>query len=202
MSSKISTLLVLILSLNFVFCQDSTNISVYFLYGSKPAKGYKKTEFNRLGGIHGGHVTLCLDSQAIGFFPYGRLHIFPRKKNLHSMYVPMPLEDFLSDTIEEKYTSFHITISDSQYVKLKDIIHNYVSVKTPYDYAFFGLRCASATYDIMSQIGIFEKKSKFNNIFSNFYPKKFRKKMFKVAQKNNYKVISSTGSTRRKWEKD
>jgi hypothetical protein len=34
------------------------SVSLFFIYGSSPAKGFEKTERKWFGGIHGGHVAM------------------------------------------------------------------------------------------------------------------------------------------------
>jgi len=176
-------------------------MKVYFLYGSRPAYGFRGQEHRVFGGIHGGHVTIGFDNLNVGFVPHHGFHVFAHRRNYKSIFFPEDIHKFLSDTIGAKYATFEIPLTDSQYLKLKKIEYNYLFVKTPYDYAFIGMRCASSTYDILSQIGIFEPKSRVVNIFSNFYPKKLRKKMFLLAKKNNYKVTVHNGRPSRKWER-
>ena len=63
---------------------QTTTITVHFLYGSKPAKKYKKAESKWFGGIHGGHVGIETDSNNIlNFVPTGSIHIFHHKKEFH-----------------------------------------------------------------------------------------------------------------------
>ncbi len=94
-----------------------------------------------------------------------------------------------------------VPLTTEQYEKLRSILINYIE-NTPYDYAFFGMRCASATYDVMSQIGLFKPLPRFRNVVSNFYPRRFRAKMFRLAQEKHYTVIKHTGRLTRIWEED
>lgn len=184
-----------------VFGQDTHTINVYFLYGSKPAHHHKKDELKLFGGLHGGHVSIGIDTVVNGFNYNNDFHIFPRKRNINAKFVSEGITSFKQDSISRKYTTFQITLADSQYYKLKTIYKNYLA-KTPYDYAFFGMRCAASTYEILSQLGILKIKSKCCNIFSNFYPKLLRRKMFKLAKKYNYKITKQAGRASRKWEQD
>jgi hypothetical protein len=176
-------------------------LKVLFRYGSRPALGYEKTEKNDFGGIHGGHVCLAMDSIVIGFDSPNGYHIFPSRKHLKGLFVREDEHDYMKDTITKKYAIVEIPISDSQYLLLNKILEGYIN-NPPYDYAFFGMRCASATYDVLSQIGILEHKSYLGNVFSNFYPKLFRSKIFHLAKKNNYTIIRLKGRKSRQWEED
>lgn len=184
------------------FGQATHSINVYFLYGSKPAPCCKKEESKYFGGIHGGHVSISFDTAVVGFTRFNGFHIFSHKKNIKGVYTYKGIGSFLQDTIGEKYTTFQLSLTDSLYNKLQTVINKYLFTKTPYDYAFFGIRCAAASYDILSQIGIFKIKSRCCNIISNFYPKKLRRKMFRLADKYGYKVTRQIGRSSRKWEND
>ena len=198
----LSFLLIQFLLITALFGQNQHVINVFFKYGSKPAHHFKKTEEKYFGGIHGGHVSIGIDTAVIGFSFYYGYHIFAHKKKLNGVYNFEGISRFRKDSVGYKYTTFQIPLTDTQYYKLNTIIDNYVFLKTPYDYALFGMRCAAAGYDILSQIGIFRIKSRCCNIISNFYPKLLRKKMFRLAKKNNYKIIKQSGRKSRKWEKD
>jgi hypothetical protein len=193
--------LVLLLS-GVSFGQDTNSIKVYFLHGSKPASGHKKTEPYLFGGKHGGHVSIGIDTAIVSFTNYDGFHIFPHREEIKGVFIYESLQGFLRDTANRKYTIFKVPLSDSQYVKLKKIVDSYSYGQAPYDYAFFGMRCASAAYDILSQINLFKRKSTFGNIVSNFYPKLFRKKMLQLAKKNRYPVKTQKGCKSRKWECD
>lgn len=180
---------------------DSTFLKVNFLYGSKPAKHYKKSERRYFGGLHGGHVTIELDSIDYGFGPNAKVHIFAHKKNFHGAFEKQNTNGALLFHSEEKYAIIYIPISNGQNEKAKQIFEKYLQ-KTPYDYAFFGMRCAAAANDVLGQIGIVKKKNKFHYVCGTFYPKKLRKRLLKLAKKENHKIIKNEGKPSRKWEKD
>lgn len=176
-------------------------IKVYFLYGSKPAKEYRKTEKKRFGGIHGGHVSIGVDTSIIGFSPRGKFHIFATDKNRNSAFWAQGLSSFQQDTVGNRFVVISIPVSAEDYQKIQDIHYNYMDC-TPYDYAFLGMRCAAASYDVLSQLDILEKRNRWRTKFGIFYPKILRKKMLKLAKERGYKVYKQRGSARRKWEKD
>jgi hypothetical protein len=200
MKAFILTILIC-LNVNISDGQPGHLLKVLFRYGSRPARGYEKIEQPDFGGIHGGHVCLGIDSIVFGFDSPVGFHIFPRKKNLKGVFVREDECNYMDDTIKKKYAIVEIPITNEQYFKLQNILKEYLH-KTPYDYAFFGMRCASATYDILSQIGIVKQKSHAGNIISNFYPKLFRRKVFRLAKENNYKVTRLKGRKTREWEED
>ena len=186
---------------SFASGQSDHILKVLCRYGSRPARGFEKVEKYDFGGIHGGHVCLGIDSVVIGFDSPNGFHIFPRKKNNKGFWVREEEADFMKDTVTKKYAIVEIPISDDQYHLLNTILAAYIK-KPPYDYAFFGMRCASATYDVLSQIGILEHKPYWRNVKSNFYPKLFRRKILRLAKKQGYKITRLKGRQSRQWEDD
>ena len=184
--------------------QDSGRIiKVHFLYGSKPHPKHKDKETKWFGGFHGGHVSIEVDNEVIGFVPSGKLHIFARRKpgKLHSGFAQQDLERFRQDSVLCKYATVHIPVSIDQYSKIRSI-HSSYTKKAPYDYAFFGMRCAAATYEILGQLDLVKDKSRFGNIVCHFYPKPLRKKLFRIAKQRGYRTTSQPGRPTRKWEGD
>lgn len=188
-----------------VFCQTDSSrqkiITVHFLYGSKPGHHCKQIERKCFGGIHGGHVSLQIDSMIFSFTPKEGWHIIPRHHKIEGGYVLEKESDWAKDTVGNKYTSIRIPISDSQYVALKNIETKFLT-NSPYDYAFFGMRCASAAADVLSQIGILKKRSHFGYILKDFYPKRYRRKLLRYAKCHNCEIIRKAGRKTRKWERE
>jgi hypothetical protein len=189
----------------YSFCaaaqSDSLYLKVHFLYGSKPKKGHKKTESHYFGGLHGGHTTIELDHNDFGFGPTGKVHIVAHKKNLHGSFGISNTNGEMPYGPEEKFTTFYIPINSEQYAMTKKIMEGYLT-NTPYDYAFFGMRCAAAANDLLGQIGVLKKRNRLGYMTKSFYPKKLRKRLFKLATKNNWKIDMQDGKSTRKWEKD
>ena len=181
--------------------QSDHILKVLFRYGSRPAAGFEKTEHDDFGGIHGGHVCLGIDSAVIGFDSPKGFNIFPNENNIRGCWECEEEIEYMKDTISKKYAIVYIPITDKQYQQLNSILAEYLN-NPPYDYAFFGMRCASATYDVLSQIGILKQKSYLGNVFSIFYPRMLRHKVFHLARENNYKIIKLKGRKSREWEED
>ncbi len=154
-----------------------------------------------MGGLHGGHVTIDVDSTDCGFAPKGKLHVFAHKKSIHSSFGSKNTHGKPGLWDGYKYASVTIPVTQAQHDKIVEILSGYCG-QTPYDYAFFGMRCASATRDILGQVGIMGKHKRLNYILTTFYPKKLRKRLFRLAEKHNWYVIRQDGRTSRKWEKD
>jgi hypothetical protein len=176
----------------------SYTIKINFLYGSKPAKGYKKSESKLFGGIKGGHVNIQAGNRVLDFMP-GNNPLLPNK---HKPTGGFRLNQCIYwDTTSTKWKSVVVPVSSEQYTYLQRLFDS-LSSKTPYDYAIFGMRCAAASYDVLSDIGLFEKMPNPKNISKHFYPKLLRKKVLKWAEENHYTIINKEGRQSRKWESD
>lgn len=189
-----------------MFAEDSIYIKVHFLYGSKPKREFKEVESKWFGGKLGGHVGIEIDSnEIIDFVPSGDFHYFAKKNDCNSRFAQHSLESFYEifggSTEDVKKMSVKIPISAQQKFKLDSIVNSYTNV-TPYDYAFIGMRCGAATYDVLSQIGVVEQYSHRRTYMKIFYPKKLRKPLAEQARENNWTIAEQEGSTNRKWEKD
>jgi len=191
----------ILLSLFFINCsaqQVADTLQLHFLYGSVPAQGYKKTEPKLFGGIKGGHVNIELNGWVLDFNS-GNCPILPEnKKPTGGFHLNKAV---YWDTSTSKWATISIPITADQLKKLDTIFALYPQ-QTPYDYAVFGMRCAAASYDVLSEIGLMKKLSDKENIAVNFYPKLLRKRMLKWAKKNNYPIVFHDGRPTRKWESD
>lgn len=183
---------------NTCFASDTTyTIKLNFLYGSRPAKGYQRQESKLFGGIKGGHVNIEAGGRVLDFTP-GNNPLFPHNKKPSGGFSINPSVKWDGD---EKWKTIIIPVSEDQYMALQKIFDS-VAARTPYDYAIFGMRCAAASYDVLSMIGLFKPFSNDKNVITHFYPKLLRKKILKWADKNNYTVIANEGRPSRKWESD
>ena len=176
-------------------------IKVHFLYGSKPKKEFKEIESNWFGGIHGGHVEIEINDSVIGFVPQGSFHVFGNKTIHHSGFYKFSVKDWMRDKKKKKLTSIIIPVTHEQYQKILATHEKYRN-ETPYDYAFFGYRCAAATYDILSQAGLSKSLNRDKNVTKFFYPKLLRTHLAKIAKEKNYVIVAKDGRKTRKWERD
>lgn len=190
--------LVAIFLFNACFAGDSTyTIKINFLYGSRPAKGYHKEESRLFGGIKGGHVSVEAGGRVLDFHP-GNNPLFPNNKKPSGGFT---INNSVRWHGDDKWKTVIVPVSEYQYRQLQKVFDS-VAVRTPYDYAIFGMRCAAASYDVLTKIGLFTEYSNKKNVITHFYPKLLRKKILKWADKNNYVVISNDGRPSRKWESD
>lgn len=172
---------------------------VHILHGSKPkAPNQSRT----IGGMLGGHVVMQIDSFLYGFnFRGRRIHIFPKKgKRNEGIYEKQAASD-LRFYSNYKITSIYIPISADQKKQVLEDLEKSV-IKSPHDYAFFGMRCASTTYLYLSKVGFFPKSNYFISIIRAFHPKALKNNMLKRVSKKNITVITKPGSPNRKWEGD
>jgi hypothetical protein len=201
------TLFILLFSFIYftLFSQDSSYLKVHFLYGSKPIKKHK-LETKWFGGLLGGHVGLESGSnKVLNFMPIGRFHLFAKNKDKNGVYLTSSVNNFYryfgGNPDDMKKAIVHIPISIEQKNKFDSIASIYLAAP-PYDYALFGIRCGSATYEILGQLNILPNYAYPTTWRKIFYPKKLRNRLFKEAVKNKWLIIKQAGSARRKWEKD
>ncbi len=198
--------LIILLLLMFVCnaysqADSSAVIKVCFLYGSKPKRTCKNTEFKSFGGLHGGHVSIQAGDTDYGFGPTVMpVHLFPKRRR-QSAFEARDLKGGERYSAGNKTLIIVIPVSQKQLLAL-DSLHKAYCRIAPYDYAFFGMRCASATQDILAHIGIVKRKSRIATILTAFYPKRLRKRLSKQASANGYRVVRTEGKPTRKWEKD
>ncbi len=185
---------------------DSTYITIHFLHGSKPKHKYKKSESKWFGGLLGGHAGIEFEpNKIIDFVPAGSVHLFSNCKKSNSVFSfhdTISFYQILGKTIKEvQRTSIKIKISKAQKQKLDSLIKVYRN-ETPYDYAFFGMRCGAAAADILAKIGVLKQRSFSRTYFKFFYPRRLRRLLEHRAKQNKYVVRKQKGCKSRRWERD
>jgi hypothetical protein len=185
---------------------DSIIIKVHFLHGSKPKFKFRHEEDRWFGGILGGHAGIEYEpNKIINFQPKARFHLFAHPSLINSRF---SVHDTLSfyeilggGYSSVKKTAVTLRISAQQKARLDSVVLAY-SIRSPYDYAFFGMRCGAAAYDLLAQAGVVKHYS-FSKTWSKlFYPRKTRRRLEKLARSNGYTVQKVPGSEKRIWEKD
>ncbi|MCX6317394.1 MAG: hypothetical protein NTW29_08905 [Bacteroidetes bacterium] len=198
MSNFYSFIFILLLYIPVNAVQAQQTIRLHFLYGSKPAKEYKEVESKHFGGLKGGHVNIEVNGRVLDFLP-GKCPLFPNNKKPSGGYY---INHGISwDTANTKWTMITIPVNPAQMQQLEQIMDSFAK-RTPYDYAVFGMRCAAASYDVLSRIGLVKKMKNAKKVTKFFYPKLLRKKMMKWAVRKGYPVIQHEGRRSRKWEAD
>jgi hypothetical protein len=189
--------------------QDS--VRIFFIYGSSPAKGFEKTEREWFGGIHGGHVAMEIAPNSLLSFrsteypchiiPHKRLSSIWELKTVYGMWETFPPHNYKADDL--KRVVFTIPVTAAQKRTIDSLAKVYLK-HSPYDYATFGMRCASATYDVLAKAGLFKEYGG-STWWRIIMPRDLRTLLFKKAQSSDgksWKVHKYEGSKRRVWERD
>ena len=100
-----------------------------------------------------------------------------------------------------KTVTVDVPITRQQKQRFDSISSVYLK-QTPYDYAFLGMRCSAAAYDVLAQLGMMTRYGHVRTYLTIFYPKKLRKRLLKKAKENGWRVEHTIGSLKRKWETD
>lgn len=182
-----------------------STLNVYFLYGSRPAKAYRTSETKWFGGKMGGHVALGLSADSLlNFMPLGKFHRIAHRDPKHSHYILLDSAQFGNvfggSGGAIKTATIEIPIDSAKRSNFIEIETRYLA-ETPYDYAFLGIRCASATDEILAKLGVTRKRSYWGTIFGTFHPKVLRKRLLKLARTAHWKVTFTRGSNRRRWQR-
>ncbi|HEX2898871.1 MAG TPA: hypothetical protein VHS96_04030 [Bacteroidia bacterium] len=195
----------IIVQTNFDAAAQQT-ISIHFLYGSKPAKGFRGSEPRWFGGKRGGHVGLEIaPDQVLNFGPTGKFHWVSNHGKRHSRFTEQSVGETLmllgKSEGRLQTLSIQITIDSANYAQLLDIRNRYLQAP-PYDYAFIGMRCASATDEILAKIGLTKQRGYWGTVLHTFRPRALRTRLLRKAEVYGWKVSRQLGSERRVWEKD
>lgn len=168
--------------------------------------------------LHGGHVGIeYAPGKVLSFQPetYGGLaasgHILPnfKKRNFNSCFRTVTvsrmwncLGNHYNNIDSLRRAVFVIPITAAQHRALDSLVGAFTT-KTPYDYAFFGMRCASSSYDVLQIAGILPRaEMTWYNVFTT---KEFRYLLYREYLRNKdkgWELYTSRGSVSRKWEKD
>lgn len=181
---------------------DSLFFKVHFVYGSRPRHAFRTTEKNYFGGIHGGHVYVEADHTILSFGPCkGQWHVFGHRHRPVGCYRIDSNLVWCGDTGRLKMATVLIPVTSFQMQQFVAIRSRYLA-STPYDYAFFGMRCAAAAYDVLSSAGLCRRRPVAGMVARNFYPKRLRVKLLRRARKEHWTVWRQEGRVSRRWEKD
>lgn len=141
---------------------------------SRSALKQRAPEMKWFSGLFTGHVGIEFrPGKVIDFVSYGRFRLLPNNKNPHSRFTVRARKDFeaLLGTGDHAppLSSLTIPVSEDQLTALENIIDDYTR-QPPYDYAFLGMRCASAAYEMLARAGILSHHSRFFLVFRLFTP--------------------------------
>jgi hypothetical protein len=188
-----------------LIAQNTSTLKIHFLYGSKPKKNCQHFQPKWFGGLLGGHAGIEVGNEKIlHFLPNGKFH-YVAQKNSHSKYVYNSYRSFYEvlggDIDSNKAAIVSIPISAAQKKTYDSLVSRYLA-NAPYDYAFVGYRCGSATYEALAQLHILKAMGFNATKFRVFYPRKLRKKILKKAKENGWLIERREGCASRIWEKD
>ena len=83
----------------------------------------------------------------------------------------------------------------------KKISNQYLQ-ESPYDYSFFGMRCAAAAYDLLCSSGILDREKDSKKWMKNFYPRILRSRLLRQRKQLKIEIIHQKGREERNWEND
>lgn len=203
------------------------SIRILCLYGSIPAKGWMGIEpmygpnslINRAAKLRGGHVGVEYEPDKVlsfqpvkytGIAASGHLLSNFRSTNFNSCF-RIYSENRMWNVLGNHYNNidslrravFVIPVTAAQHRILDSVARQYTR-KSPYDYAFIGMRCASATYDVLQAAGIVPaiRHQLWYNVFTT---QEFRYLIYQEYLRNKdkgWQLYTCKGSVSRKWEKD
>lgn len=202
------------------FGQTKDSIRVLIIYGSEPAAGYS-TEYKWFGGRPGGHVVLQTGrDRVLSFAPtvyHPICHIFPSRRpaDFRSSFTTKSVgafwqtfnythtRKFCVDSLRQLVVS--IPITSIQRKRLDSLSRAYLA-HPPYDYAVVGMRCASATYEILAQVGVFGHPYTQHIWWHLLFPRDLRYELLKEARNGGvargWRVYQTKGCAARNWDYD
>ena len=104
--------------------------------------------------IKEGHVNIEAGGRVLDFTP-GNNPLFPHNKKPSGGF---SVNNSVNWDGDDKWKTVIVPVTQEQYNELQRIFDS-VAERTPYDYAIFGMRCAAASYDVLSKIGLFKEFS-------------------------------------------
>lgn len=184
-------------------CDECTGeLVIHFMHGYLSGKQCTDQQ-STVGGWLGGHIELEVDSLVYGFefADRERIHYFARQDSavFNSRFTRKPREAWQRETAAEKITSIRIPISDQQKQELLGKMELYHR-QAPYDYALFGMRCASTAYALLAEAGILPRRPRMAYELNAFYQRQLRKRLVPWAQRNGLVVQTRDGIDCRSWE--
>ena len=185
-------------SIKSLTAQDT--LTFYCVYGSKPkAKG----ESSWFGGKLGGHIGLGINADTVFHFnPRGPVYALNRNSPL-GVWRKNSAADFLCtfgcDSV--KTLIVKIPVDHTKWVKVREKGLEFIK-KSPYEYAFFGMRCTAACYHLLSIADVYPELSKRKMTNKFFYPRKLRRKLLEDPRNSGWIISREPGRTTRKWDHD
>lgn len=184
---------------------DSLYVRVHFLHGSKPKRKFRHEEDRWFGGLIGGHAGVEIErNRILNFTPKARFHVFAKPRIINSRFTVHDTASFYQilgnrpDSVKKTIITIPVTRMQQ---RLLDSLGAVYLQRCPYDYAFFGMRCGAATYDVLAGAGLLPKYRFAKTWRKTFYPRKLRRRLERAAAVKGYRVYKEQGSPRRRWER-
>ena len=202
-----------------------STIRILCLYGSIPAKGWMDIEpmygpnslINRTAKLHGGHVGVEYEPGKVLSFqplkytgPAASGHLFSSSRHINSCF-RIYTESRMWNVLGNHYNNidslrravFVIPVTAAQR-RILDSLANQYTTSSPYDYAFIGMRCASATYDVLQTAGIVPayQHQLWYNVFTTREFRWLLYQQYVLNKDKGWQLYTCKGSRSRKWEKD
>ncbi len=179
---------------------QTDTLVVEIIYGSKPKAADEKHWF---GGKPGGHIGLTIGKDSVmHFVPDGRVAATNINSDIGRYLISSKKQfyrTFYCDTT--KTCRIFIPVTSAQKNQLLESVKPFLR-EGPYPYAFFGMRCAAACYHLLSFADVTKDLSKSAMTWKFFYPRKLRKFLFQEAEAKGWKMTTTPGSSKRKWDHD
>jgi hypothetical protein len=174
-------------------------LHIRFRYASRPKREFPE-EKKAFGGMLGGHIYIQINETLYGFQPvdYSHYHFFPHKP-YNAVYTKQHLKDWWVTEQHNKLLTIDIPISSQHLHRLRELLEQYHQ-SAPYDYAVFGMRCASSSHHVLSKTDIFPSSSIMKSWILNPIPRCLRRKLVKKAVHNHWNMKIHQGSSKRIWE--
>lgn len=194
------SLAILLTLLPFLTVSQTDTLVVEIIYGSKPID---KSERSWFGGKLGGHIGLKIGNDSVmHFVPGGRVAATNINSDTGKYLISSSRQfyrTFYCDTT--KTCRIFIPVSHIQKQQLLESSKPFLK-EGPYPYAFFGMRCAAACYHLLSLADVTKNRSRSAMTWKFIYPRKLRRFLFKEAASKDWKIVTTPGSAKRKWDHD
>ncbi|MEO1654449.1 MAG: hypothetical protein AAFU64_12960 [Bacteroidota bacterium] len=163
-----------------------------------------KKSLKSVGGLKGGHVEVHINGQVYGFTdrPQAKVpHFFAHnQKKSNGLFLKISEADWQTKNKTSQITFFKFPLRLGQRDSLQQQYEANIQA-SPYDFALFGMRCASSAYDMLAQFGILEKRSRRKTVMGIFHPRAFRKEVRPWMQEKGYSIEIQTGIEEKQWDK-
>lgn len=186
--------------------------------GKEPMYGPNNL-INRAAKLRGGHVGVEYEpDKVLSFQPLrytgiaraGHLIASSHHKNFNSCFriyterrMWTVLGNYYNNLDSLRRAVFVIPVTAAQR-RILDSLATAYTTSTPYDYAFLGMRCASATYEVLLAAGVVTGV-KHNLWYNVFTTQDFRYLLYREYLRNKdigWQLYTCKGSRSRTWDKD